>query len=152
MAAGYLLRAAGRPDLAPVALAGARAVGLAVLAAGLVALWFAARRRATQPRAVVLAAGAALAATALLSPVFFPWYALVPLAVLGCCPMDERTRRRLALGVLGLALLVLPDGTGLAALTKPVGAFADLVLVSVLVIWAARRYLGHRARPRPTPR
>jgi len=134
MAAGYLLRAAGRPDLAPGALVVARAAGLVTLAVLLALLWW--RRRP---------AWLALAATALLGPVFFPWYALVPLAVLAAEPMAQRAR--IGLATLLLALLVLPDGTGLASLTKPVGAFLDVVLVIVLAVRLVR---AGRARPTPT--
>jgi alpha-1,6-mannosyltransferase len=151
MAAGYLLRAAGRRDLAPAALATARALGLSVLVALLVALWWKART-ASQ---VVRAAGLALAATALLGPVFFPWYALTPLAVLAATPLPEPVRLwqdRSGRLVAGLALLILPDGNSLASATKQVGAFADVVLVSVLVAWAVRRFRAARATPTPTAR
>jgi hypothetical protein len=134
MAAGYLLRAAGRPDLASGALAVARAAGLVTLAVLLAILWW--RRKP---------AWLALAATALLGPVFFPWYALVPLAVLAAEPTAQRAR--IGLATLLLALLVLPDGTGLASLTKPVGAFLDVVLVIVLAVRLVR---AGRARPTPT--
>ena len=87
----------------------------------------------------------ALAATALLGPVFFPWYALVPLAALAATPTLDRNRVGVIVAV--LALLVLPDGTGLAALTKPVGAFLDVVLVIVLGV---RLFRAGRARPTPT--
>jgi alpha-1,6-mannosyltransferase len=140
MAAGYLLRAAGRPDLAPVALAAARAAGLLVLGVVLAALWW-------RPKPV--AAGAALAATALLGPVFFPWYLLPALAVLAATNVR---RDRLGPVVAALALLVLPDGTGLASLTKPVGAFLDVALVSAAVVVLVRRYRAGRARPTPTAR
>jgi alpha-1,6-mannosyltransferase len=141
MAAGYLLRAAGRPDLAPDALAVARVAGLVALAVLLAVLWW--RRKP---------AGVALAATALLGPIFFPWYALMPLAVLAATPLAERTRDRLGLATAALALLVLPDGTGIASLTKPVGAFLDVVLVSAVVVGLVRRLRAGRARPTPTPR
>jgi len=141
MAVGYLLRWAGRPDLAPVAVTVARAAGLLLLAAVLAVLWL--RRRP---------AGWALAATALLGPVFFAWYLLPALAALAAAPMTARTRDRLGLAVAALALLVLPDGTGVAALTKPVGAFVDLVAVIVLAVVLARRYRAARARPTPTAR
>jgi hypothetical protein len=143
MAAGYLLRGAGRADLTPVALAAARAAGLLALAAVLLVLWW-------KPRSTVRAAAAALAATALLGPVFFPWYALVPLAVLAATPLSRRAVDRLGLAVAGLALLVLPSGTGLASLTKPVGAVLDVVLVSAVVVVLARRFRAGRARPMST--
>ncbi|OLB66679.1 MAG: hypothetical protein AUI10_02075 [Actinobacteria bacterium 13_2_20CM_2_72_6] len=139
MAAGYLLRAAGRPDLAPVALAVARAAGLVALAVLLAVLWW--RRKP---------AGVALAATVLLGPVFFPWYALVPLAALAAIPLATRIRDRLGLATVALALLVLPDGTGLASLTKPVGAFLDVALVSAVAVGLVRRLRAGRARPTPT--
>src|SRR5439155_15000673 len=139
MAVGYLLRWAGRPDLAPVAVTVARAAGLLLLAAVLAVLWL--RRRP---------AGWALAATALLGPVFFAWYLLPALAALAAAPMTARTRDRLGLAVAALALLVLPDGTGVAALTKPVGAFVDLVAVSALAVVLVRRYRAGRAGPTPT--
>jgi alpha-1,6-mannosyltransferase len=134
MAAGYLLRAAGRPDLAPGAVAVARVAGLVTLAVLLAVLWW--RRKP---------AWLALAATALLGPVFFSWYALVPLAALAATPAVDRTR--VGVVVVVLALLVLPDGTGLASFTKPVGAFLDVVLVTVLVVRLVR---AGRARPTPT--
>ena len=148
MAAGYVLRGVGRADLAPAALTIARGVGLLALAALLVTLWWRARTRAE----AIGNAGLALAATALLGPVFFPWYALVPLAVLSATAWSEWARDRLGLVVIGLALLVLPDGTGLASLTKPIGAFGDLALVIVLVAVLVRRYRAGRARPTPTTR
>jgi hypothetical protein len=89
----------------------------------------------------------ALAATALLGPVFFPWYALPPLAVLAAGPLPARVPDRLGLAVAGLALLVLPNGAGLAAMTKPVGAILDVVLVSALLVGLVRRYRAARATP-----
>jgi alpha-1,6-mannosyltransferase len=148
MAAGYLLRAAGRRDLSPAALATTRAIGLVALVALLVALWW----RARSAPQVVRAAGLALAATALLGPVFFPWYALTPLAVLAATPLPEPVRLRLGALVAGLALLVLPDGNSLASPTKQVGAFGDVVLVIALVVWAVRRLRAVRATPTPTAR
>jgi hypothetical protein len=78
MAAGYVLRLAGRPDAVDLAVTVARLLGLAVLAVTVVVLlvrgWWAmpapdrlARRR------LVLAAGLAFAALAVLSPIFYPW-------------------------------------------------------------------------------
>ncbi len=148
MAAGYLLRLAGRPELAPAALAVARGLGLAVLAVVLVGLCW----RAGPKPAVVRAAGLALGATAVLGPVFFSWYALAPLAVLSTTPLTERTERRLAWLVAGLALIVLPSGAGIASMTKPLGAFGELVLLIVLAVWGVRRLHAGRARPTPTAR
>jgi alpha-1,6-mannosyltransferase len=145
MAAGFLLRWTGRPELQPIPLAIARTLGLLALVVILVRLWWTARDRPTAVRN----AGAALAATALLGPVFFSWYALVPLAVLSAAPLPERAWRWLGWLVAALALIVLPDGRGIASMTKPVGSFFDVALVTVLlVVWLRRG----RAGPTPTAR
>ncbi|GIH18673.1 polyprenol phosphomannose-dependent alpha 1,6 mannosyltransferase MptB [Rugosimonospora africana] len=149
MTAGYLARALGRPDLATPALAAARVAGLLVLAAILVALWLRARSRVAQPRSVVAAAGAAMVATVLLAPVAFPWYLLAPLAVLAYSVSTDRVRYRLGLAAAVLALFVLPDGSGLAALTKLPGALLDtVVIVTVLVV--VLRHRAGRATPTAT--
>jgi hypothetical protein len=134
MTAGYLLTGKGTG----VAVAVARLAGLAVLVAVLVWLWVRATRVARDIRAVVLHCGAALAACALLAPVFFPWYAAAPLAVLAVSVADQRVRWRLAVAVVALGFLILPNGHGLASLTKLPGAIADTVLVAALV-WRRRR-------------
>jgi hypothetical protein len=145
MAAGYVLRGLGRVDLSPLALDVTRGLGLLVLAVVLVVLWWRARTAVDAVRG----AGLALAATALLGPVFFPWYALAPLAVLASAVAWERW---LAGTVAGLSLIVLPDGRGVAAMTKPVGAFLDLALATGLAVWWVRRARAGRARPTPTAR
>ncbi|HET6214127.1 MAG TPA: polyprenol phosphomannose-dependent alpha 1,6 mannosyltransferase MptB [Micromonosporaceae bacterium] len=146
MAMGYLLRALGAPAAYEESVLVARALGLAVLVGLLVGLWLRARRQAaSSPRAVVLACGAALAATAVLSPVFYPWYAVLPLAVLACSTVDDRVRRWCAIATVLLAFLVLPYGLGLAVLTKLPGALLDAGLVIALAVAAVRR-----AGPTPT--
>jgi alpha-1,6-mannosyltransferase len=124
------------------AIAVARIAGLVVLVAVLVALWLRAARSAGDVRTVVTYSGLAFAATALLSPVFFPWYAVVPLALLAAAVADRRMRWRLAAGVAALSFLILPDGHGVASLTKVPGAIADVLLVVAAVVWAWR----HRDR------
>jgi hypothetical protein len=150
MAAGYLARGLGRPELAAPALTAARVAGALVLAAILVALWWRARREVAQPRSVVTAAGAAMVATVLLAPVAFPWYLLAPLAVLGYSVAGASTRYRLGLAAAGLALLVLPDGAGLAALTKLPGALLDTVLIIAVPVVVLRRRRAGRATPTAT--
>jgi hypothetical protein len=143
MAVGYLLRALGWPGGAGGAVVVARAVGLAVLVGLLCLLWLRARRRAAaSPRAVVVACGAGLAALAVLSPVFYPWYALAPLAVLAFSTVDERVRRAVAVATVVLTFLVLPSGLGLAVLTKLPGALLDVALLAVL----GARLAGSRRR------
>jgi len=133
MAAGYLLRALGWPEAFEEAVAVARLAGLAVLVTVLIWWWLRAwRSAATSPRAVVVAAGAALAALTVLSPVFFPWYALAPLAVLALSTVDPRVRWWLAATGVALTFLVLPYGLGLAVLTKLPGAVLVVVLVAGL--------------------
>jgi alpha-1,6-mannosyltransferase len=167
MTVGYALRAVGLAGASPAVLAVVRVVALVVLAAVLLGLWGWARgglptgphpasSGARDARRVVLAAGYALAAVTLLGPVAFPWYALVPLAVLGYARPDEPARRRLAWFAAGCALLVLPDGTGLAALTKLPGALLMTLAVIVLTVRASaafrRRRLPAAADPAiPTP-
>ncbi|MFB9239580.1 polyprenol phosphomannose-dependent alpha 1,6 mannosyltransferase MptB [Plantactinospora siamensis] len=100
-------------------------------------------------RTVVLACGMSLAALAVLSPVFYPWYALAPLAVLaaglgGPTGIDRpdaepRWTRRLGIAAALLAFLVLPDGLGLAVLTKLPGALFDTLVVLALGAWTIRR-------------
>jgi hypothetical protein len=135
MAAGYLLRALGRPDAMPACVTAARALGLVALAAiGVYAL-----RRAwgAPPRTIVAACGWVLAATALLGPVFYPWYALAPLAVLACA--TEAWLRARVIAVVVLFFLVLPNGLGLAVLTKGPGAFLDLAVLIAVAVWGGRR-------------
>jgi hypothetical protein len=139
MAAGYLV---GHPA-AGVAVAVARLAGLAVLVAVLAVLWLRAAAVAGDTRAVVAHCGAAFAACALLAPVFFPWYAAAPLAVLAASVADQRIRRWLAFAVVAFAFLVLPNGHGLASLTRVPGAVADVLLVAVLVWWQRRAIRDH---------
>lgn len=109
----------------------ARALGLlALLTIGLYAL----SRAWNAPAGTVVAAcGWVLAATALLGPIFYPWYALAPLAVLACAASGwERAR---AVAVVVLTFLVLPNGLGVAVLTKGPGAFLALAAVIALLAW-----------------
>lgn len=96
------------------------------------------------PRVALLGAGLALAATVLLAPVFHPWYAVWPLALLA---VATRSPARTAWFVAPCALaglLVLPDGTNLARFTKAPGAIVMTALVVALAAAAIRA-----ARPRP---
>lgn len=144
MTAGYLLRALGVPQAYEESVAVARALGLAVLLSLLVLLWLRARRlAAANARDVVVAGGAALAAVAVLAPVFYPWYALAPLAVLAFSTVDERVRRWLAVATVALMVLVLPSGLGLAVLTKLPGALLVTATAATALAWLIRR----RGRP-----
>lgn len=140
MAVGYVLWGLGWPEAFDPAVALARLLGLGALAAVGVALLARAVRRAGETRIVVGAAGTAMAATVLLGPVVYPWYALAPLAVLAASVVDPQVQRRLAAATLVLTALVLPTGLGLAVLTRLPGAFAVAVGVGLLSwAWLRRR-------------
>ncbi|TDC36292.1 DUF2029 domain-containing protein, partial [Micromonospora sp. 15K316] len=152
--ADYVGALAGRePDAVPVA----RAVGLLLLAGVLVVLWWRAwtalRRRGdvgqraapsavVRPRVALYAAGLALAATVVLAPVFHPWYATWPLALLA---VSATRTIWFVLPSAVAAFLTLPDGTNLARFTKAPGAIAMTVLTLVALS------LAHRRRPNSSP-
>ncbi|GAB3942031.1 hypothetical protein GCM10027614_28360 [Micromonospora vulcania] len=71
--------------------------------------------RGTAPRAALYGAGLALAATVVLSPVFHPWYATWPLALLA---LTTTRTTWFVLPAAAAAFLALPDGTNLARVTK----------------------------------
>ncbi|MEV6693988.1 polyprenol phosphomannose-dependent alpha 1,6 mannosyltransferase MptB [Micromonospora sp. NPDC051196] len=142
----------------------ARAVGLVLLAGFLVYLWWrtwSALRAVDQAdqtvgvdssidapvaerRLVLGGAGLALVATVVLAPVFHPWYATWPLAVLAV------TASRTAWFVLPCAaasFLALPDGTNVARLVKAPGAVAMTVLVLAAVLWVLLRRQPLPGRP-----
>lgn len=149
MSADYLLRGLGHPEWGESVIAGARLAGLVLLVAAAIGLWTVAARRRENPRAVLVCCGATLTAVAALSPVFYPWYALTPIAVLGACVRAAAVRRWLAIAVIGVVFLVLPNGLGLAGLTKGPGAFVITVgIIAGGVFLVARRRefcsaLGH---------
>jgi hypothetical protein len=131
-AVGMTIEYAGRLfgahfDAVPVA----RVVGLVALAVVLVVLWW-----QTPPSQARYGAGLALAATVVLGPVFQPWYAIWPLAVLAA------TAGRIqwfAAPCAVICFLVLPDGTGLARFSRLPGALAMTALVIALCVLAWRR-------------
>lgn len=138
MTIGYALRALGLPG-GGVALAVVRALALVALAVLVAVVWWRAWRApaASAARAAVRGAGLAFAALALLGPVFYPWYALPALALLAVSTTAGRARTVVAGAATALALLILPNGAGLAARTKLPGA----LLVTAAVVAAAWRRL-----------
>ncbi|MGN9775500.1 polyprenol phosphomannose-dependent alpha 1,6 mannosyltransferase MptB [Micromonospora sp. H33] len=148
MVVDYVGELLGRqPAVVPVA----RAVALAVLVALLALLWWRAwsalrelndvRQRvlrvdAARPRVTLLGAGLALAATVALAPVFHPWYATWPLAVLAVVAVRTHW---FVLPCAVAAVLALPDGTNLARLVKAPGAVAMTALVVVVAVWGLPR-------------
>jgi alpha-1,6-mannosyltransferase len=112
-----------------------RILGIVALAACLVVLWLRA------PGDPLRYAGYALAATVLLAPVFHPWYAIWPLAVLAATlPRDTRW---LLVPVAIASALCLPDGYNLALAVKTQGA----VLMTIFVLYLAGKAL-HEAKSR----
>jgi alpha-1,6-mannosyltransferase len=144
MAVGYVLRVLGAPDSFAGVVAAARAMGYAVLAVTLLALWWwalnAVRRGPAQAAThrVLTAAGCGLLAAAVLVPVFYAWYALAGIAVLAATELTGRLRTVVHVAAVGLPFLTLPDSLGLATKTKVPGAFLDAGLVVAGAVWLVR--------------
>lgn len=152
MCAGYVLRLAGRPELFDPTVSATRLVGLLLLVAALVLLVVRAWRRRATTGAVVATCGSALAASVALAPVFYPWYALTPLAVLALSTSERRGVRAIMVATTVPMLLVIPNGLGVAALTKAPGAFAlTTALVTALIVHLRRSALDRRSRPQRRP-
>ncbi|MET8354988.1 MULTISPECIES: polyprenol phosphomannose-dependent alpha 1,6 mannosyltransferase MptB [unclassified Micromonospora] len=137
----------------PAAVPVVRAVALLLLAGVLVVLWWRAWRTlrasndvrvaridATRPRVALHGAALALVATVVLSPVFHPWYATWPLALLALTAMRTTW---FVLPAAVAAFLALPDGTNLARFTKAPGAVAMTALLLTVLLRALRQH------PRP---
>jgi hypothetical protein len=69
-----------------------------------------------------------LAATALLGPVFYPWYAIAALALLATRP--QVPPQWIVVATLICAFLTLPNGHGIPALTKAPGAYLVTLLLA----------------------
>jgi alpha-1,6-mannosyltransferase len=110
-----------------------RAIGLVVLAVALVWLWWWARTRDA-----IVGAGLALAATVLCAPVFHPWYATWPLAVLAAVLVSRWVLIPCAVA----STLVLPSGHNWALATRLPGS---LLMTGAVV--AAAVYWGRRLPP-----
>lgn len=113
------------PDAVPVT----RILGIVALGVVLVVLWWRARRGDA-----LLYAGLALAATVVLAPVFHPWYAMWPLAVLAVAV--RRPTLWLVAPPMVAAALCLPDGYNLALAVKSQGAVAMTALICNLGVKA----------------
>lgn len=142
-----------------------RAIGVALLAVVLVALWWRARPPALLPggalsggavpgdassngarsRGALSGAGLALAATVLCAPVFHPWYATWPLAVLAAADDAESGRTRWLLGLCAFAsTLTLPAGYNWALYTRIPGALVVTAGLIVLAVLTARRFSSRK--------
>lgn len=125
-------------DAVPIVRVLATVLFVAVLA---VLCWRAAR--SAEPVAGALRGAAlALAATVALAPYFHPWYVTWPLAVLAGTTL--RTGLVMAATTAG-ALLVLPDGVGLARFAK----FPGAPLLTIAMVVYLVRYLRRRAQSGP---
>ncbi|MGC5033175.1 polyprenol phosphomannose-dependent alpha 1,6 mannosyltransferase MptB [Micromonospora sp. DT229] len=167
MVVDYAGELAGR-DLGAVSVA--RVVGLVLLAGFLSFLWWrtwSALRGPTRPvtptgasaadhrldprearwRQALGGAGVALVATVVLAPVFHPWYATWPLAVLAVTA--GRTTWFL-LPCAAASFLALPDGTNVARLVKAPGAVAMTLLVLAILLWAPSRLKRQSTGGSPT--
>jgi alpha-1,6-mannosyltransferase len=133
----------GHIDAVPVT----RAIGVALLAVILVGLWWRARLGGALP-----GAGLALAATVLCAPVFHPWYATWPLAVLAATWPEPAlspegtahagsARTRWLLGLCAFAsTLTLPAGYNWALYTRIPGALVVTAGLIVLAVMIGRRF------------
>ncbi|MCY1142044.1 polyprenol phosphomannose-dependent alpha 1,6 mannosyltransferase MptB [Actinoplanes sp. Pm04-4] len=124
------------PDAVPVT----RVIGIVALAVVLAYLWWRARQRDA-----LLYAGYALAATVLLAPVFHPWYAFWPLAVLGATLHQHL--RWLVVPCAVASALCLPDGYNLALAVKTQGAVAMTAFI-VYFAWKSVHEAKNRAAER----
>ncbi|GAB3068255.1 polyprenol phosphomannose-dependent alpha 1,6 mannosyltransferase MptB [Micromonospora schwarzwaldensis] len=156
-AVGFVIDYAGElvgrdPHAVPVT----RVVGLVLLVGLLMALWWrawtASRRRGDDrqrvARVVLFGAGLALAATVALAPVFHPWYATWPLALLAVAVVSPARTVWFVAPCAAASVLALPDGTNLARFTKAPGAVLMTALVVVVVAAGVRAGLRHRHAPR----
>ncbi|MEU8262826.1 polyprenol phosphomannose-dependent alpha 1,6 mannosyltransferase MptB [Micromonospora sp. NPDC048999] len=161
-AVGFVINYVGilfgrEPQAVPVV----RVVALALLAMLVVALWWRAwtalrrlgdvrqrlaRLGAARPRVTLTGAGLALAATVLLAPVFHPWYATWPLAVLAVVTVSVARTVWFVAPCAVASCLALPDGANLARFTKAPGAILMTALVVAVLIRALRVALARRAR------
>jgi hypothetical protein len=144
-----------------------RAIGLVVLAVLLVVLWLRAHRGTLIGAGSAAAgsaaagsagggpsgagpagAGLALAAVVLCAPVFHPWYATWPLAVLAATVPHSAPAGRWLLGLCALAAtLTTPAGYNWALYTRVPGALAMTAAVLVLVVLVVRRSTRPSAVP-----
>ena len=124
------------PDAVPVT----RVLGIVALAVVLAYLWWRARHRDA-----LLYAGYALAATVLLAPVFHPWYAFWPLAVLAATLHTHL--KWLVVPCAVASALCLPDGYNLALAVKTQGAVAMTAFL-IYLAWKSVHEAKNRAAER----
>jgi alpha-1,6-mannosyltransferase len=136
LAVGGVVSLFDEPEAITDSVVGFRVAAMYVLLPVLVVmLWWRARTGSGRP--ALNSTGWALTAAAALSPLSYPWYAVTPVAVLAA---SSRGRTVTVIGVTGVALslVILPDSTNLAIVTRWPGSFAVLVAVVVLGVLGAR--------------
>jgi hypothetical protein len=150
-AIGGLLSLFGVPAAIARTVDTVRVVALyGLLPVALLAAWWHAARAHTS-RASLTGAGVALAATVVLAPVVYPWYATAPLAVLAAT-VAGRARVAFAAVACALTFVVLPDSGNLAIMTRWPGVVVEAVAIAVLAVYAVRRgRQGGRGAIRPRP-
>jgi 4-amino-4-deoxy-L-arabinose transferase-like glycosyltransferase len=132
---GGLAALAGMPDALPTIVPAVRmAAWYVLLPAVLAGLWWRIRH-STDPRRVVTAAGLAVAAAVLLSPLVYPWYYAAPIAILAAAADGHRVRALLAAIALFGLFVILPDGINLAHVTKWPGAVVEVAALTGLAAW-----------------
>ncbi|MBQ0994410.1 polyprenol phosphomannose-dependent alpha 1,6 mannosyltransferase MptB [Micromonospora sp. H61] len=131
----------------PQAVPVVRAVALLLLVGVLLVLWWRAWQtlrglneeagcpRVARSRVALHGAALALVATVVLSPVFHPWYATWPLALLA---LTAARTTWFVLPTAAAAFLALPDGTNLARVTKAPGALAMTALLLTVLVRTTR--------------
>ncbi|MER7589656.1 polyprenol phosphomannose-dependent alpha 1,6 mannosyltransferase MptB [Micromonospora sp. NPDC127501] len=101
--------------------------------------------RVARSRVALHGAALALVATVVLSPVFHPWYATWPLALLA---LTAARTTWFVLPTAVAAFLALPDGTNLARVTKAPGALAMTALLLTVLARTLRTAQRRRRRRR----
>ncbi|MGW3856285.1 polyprenol phosphomannose-dependent alpha 1,6 mannosyltransferase MptB [Micromonospora arida] len=99
--------------------------------------------RVARSRVALHGAALALVATVVLSPVFHPWYATWPLALLA---LTAARTTWFVLPTAAAAFLALPDGTNLARVTKAPGALAMTALLLTVLVRTLRTARLRRQR------
>jgi alpha-1,6-mannosyltransferase len=133
--------AGGRVDAVPAC----RLIGVLVLVVVLVVMWWRTWRSGADP---LPRAGWALAATVLCAPVFQPWYAIWPLAVLTA---TRAATRWVLVPCAFAATLTLPAGYNWALQTRVPGAVFVLVVGFFLLTRNGKRISAMSAPPATLP-
>ncbi|MFF0123037.1 polyprenol phosphomannose-dependent alpha 1,6 mannosyltransferase MptB [Micromonospora arida] len=140
-------RVKASPGVASPGVVSSGVVSSGVVSSGVVSSGFACPEvgcpRVARSRVALHGAALALVATVVLSPVFHPWYATWPLALLA---LTAARTTWFVLPTAAAAFLALPDGTNLARVTKAPGALAMTALLLALLVRTLRTARRRRHR------